>query len=176
LNQLPIKENKASADVFWVGLSAVKLDEKVHNLPLSQSTKSGGLIFDIEMDCRKDLVFYKTNAVKCLPLKSTKIRYPSRSEMQDCYPNLELEIEVLSPKIVFLLGKQVSDFILSQHGKKISGLSKEFIYEPIEIGQTLYVPVHHPSYILVYKRKKIDQYIRAISNLINQSTALEKVA
>jgi DNA polymerase len=176
LNQLPIKENKASADVFWVGLSAVKLDKEDPSIPLSKATKTGSLIHDIEKECQEDLVFYKTNAVKCLPLKSSKIRYPSRLEMQECYPNLELELEVLSPRIVFLLGKQVSDFILSQHGIKIPGLNTEFSYEPISIGETLYVPIHHPSYILVYKRKKVSEYISAISKLINRSFAQKRVA
>ena len=166
LNQLPLKDNKAHADIFWVGLSAVKLEQGSTEGPLAKSTRTGELISKIERTC-PDEVFYKTNMVKCLPLKENdKIRYPSKSEMQDCYPNLELELEILKPQIVFLLGKQVSEFVLAQFGLKIQGLSSEMDYGTFHIDNTLFVPIHHPSYILVYRRKKIQKYIDALSSMI----------
>ena len=33
---------------------------------------------------------------------------------------------------------------------------------------TYYVPIHHPSYIYVYKRKRMDEYIEGIERIINQ--------
>ncbi len=94
--------------------------------------------------------------------------------MKDCYPNLELELEVLNPKIVFLLGKQVSDFVLSQNGFRVANFDPDFDYLPQLIGDTVFIPIHHPSYILVYKRKWVDKYVRSICRLISKELVFNK--
>jgi uracil-DNA glycosylase len=100
--------------------------------------------------------------VKCLPLKEGKIRYPSKAEMEDCIPNLITELNHFKPRVVFLLGKQVSDFVLK--GKEGS-LDSQII------------SIHHPSYILVYKRKQVEYYLSEIENhIIEHSTDSELVA
>ncbi len=134
-------------------------------LPLSPDTRSGGLIYSIESEFRDRLSFYKTNLVKCLPLnsKTGKIRYPLKKEMQKCFQNFEVEIEVLKPSIIFLLGKQVSDFVLSRYMFKEYRLDNNFKYESYRLENVELIPVHHPSYILVYKRRFIKNYISGIS-------------
>ena len=164
-NQAALIHNSKDADVFWVGLSAVKTENK-YETPLSVTTNSGKLIYKIE-SLFPFRSFYRTNLVKCLPLDDKcKIRYPSSKEMNSCFINLNLEIDYLKPKLVFLLGKQVATFVLKEYGIKDYVLNDDFEYSTFKIKNIVLVPVHHPSYILVYKRKKIENYISGIQQRI----------
>ncbi len=168
LNQLPVLDHQQKSHIFWVGLSSVLIAENEVKKPLSPHTRSGALIKSIEEPFKNEISFYKTNVVKCLPLQNEKIRYPVKHEMEKCYPNLEFEIEELKPSIIFLLGKQVANFVLGKHAIKVESLSEEFVYEKFKINDILYVPVHHPSFILVYKRKFIENYRKGISALFDE--------
>lgn len=143
------------------------IDEN-EKLPLSPNTKSGALIEEIEKPFRESISFYKTNVVKCLPLYENKIRYPLKHEMEKCYPNLEDEINILKPSIVFLLGKQVSDFVLNKKNVNSYQLNENFVYNAFRINNRLFVPIHHPSFILVYRRKLINKYIEGVSELFSE--------
>jgi len=171
MNQPPVHENANKAQIFWVGLSAVRFDEDVARLPLAPSTNSGALIKKIEEPLQENFSIYKTNLVKCLPLKGSKIRYPLKKEMERCYGNFEAEIDILKPSIVFLLGRQVASFVFKQHGYKDINFDKNYDYSGIKVNNILYVPVHHPSYILVYKRKQLDNYINGLRKLCEEVLA-----
>jgi len=169
LNQLPVLDFLKHSNIFWVGLSAVQFDEGAEHLPLSPTTRTGALINSIEQPLIDNISFYKTNLVKCVPLKDNgKIRYPIEHEMEKCYSNFEFEINVLNPSIVFLLGKQVATFVMKKMGVKEISLSEDFKYKAIEINGIFYVPVHHPSFILVYKRKQLNLYIKNIQIICNR--------
>ena len=176
INQFPLTENKAKADVFWVGLSAVQVnDDDEYQIPLSPSTRSGKLIEDIEKQCNGAATFLKTNLVKCLPLNENKIRYPEKLEMDKCYPNLTNELEKYSPKIVFLLGRQVSIFTLKKYGFQLPTLGLSFKYEGFEVNGTIFIPIHHPSYILVYKRKFVENYISGIQVIVDHHVTTQNL-
>jgi DNA polymerase len=165
LNQPPLFDVGKQSKVFWVGLSAVQFEEGEERLPLSPATNSGALIDRIESSFRDTLSFYKTNLVKCVPLKNEKIRYPLEHEMEKCFINFQWELEAYTPSVVFLLGKQVANFVLKKNGVNNFTLDDKFTFEQYCINKMLYVPVQHPSYILVYKRKHLDQYIRGIQRI-----------
>lgn len=166
LNQLPAVDEKRKADVFWVGLSAVAFSNDEEKVPLSPLTRSGALIANIEAAYLDQLAFYKTNLVKCLPLTRDKIRYPVQHEMEKCYSNLESETIQLHPKVVFLLGKQVASFVLRQLDVSAYSLDENFRYESFKLNGITYVPVHHPSFVLVYKRKHLNKYVNQIRSII----------
>jgi len=165
LNQPPASIKANESQVFWVGLSAVKFNSHEKKEPLSALTRSGALIEKVEIPLRSKIIFYKTNLVKCLPLKADKIRYPLKNEMEKCYSNLEEEMNSLEPSVIFLLGKQVANFIIQKHFGSEAILDKNFNYKGLKKGNVTYVPVHHPSYILVYKRKALDQYIKSLRKI-----------
>ncbi|MDD2776668.1 MAG: uracil-DNA glycosylase family protein [Gallionella sp.] len=150
---------------MWVGLSAVRVSNIDHEEPLAANTNSGRLIHDIEKGL-DDTLFYRTNLVKCLPLSNSKIRYPTSQEAQACFHNLLLEISILKPKFVFLLGKQVSDFVHKKNGIKPSNPKFFFDYQPIHFLGTQVISIHHPSYILIYKRSQVAGYAEAIQRVI----------
>lgn len=168
-NQPPIFERAKNPQIFWVGLSAVRLSEEIDSIPLAPQTKSGALIAEIEQPLRDELSFYKTNLVKCLPLNNEKIRYPIRKEMEKCYINFKYEVKTFKPTIVFLLGKQVASFVFKKITDKQVELCKHYNYETVVDQKITFIPVHHPSYILIYNRKSLDKYISSIRNLCKAS-------
>jgi len=175
LNQFPLSDYQSNADVFWVGLSAVQIEENDEKcIPLSPNTKSGKLINDIENVCDPSITFYKTNLVKCLPLNENKIRYPELIEMNKCFPNLKDEIICHKPKLIFLLGRQVADFTLKKYGHTLGNLGANFSYDTFVTEDIVFVPIHHPSYILVYKRKLVDDYVDCVKKIINDSYTFEE--
>ena len=141
-------------DVMWVGLSAKngKTGEKLS--PLGEQSNSGRVIGAIEGRC-PGVRFYRTNLVKNVPLdEKGKLRYPNYEEMRIAMPVLLREIQIYRPEIIVLLGGQVSKFIekyLEQEKMKLSA----------QICR-----VYHPSYIYIYKRKHIEDYILRISKKI----------
>lgn len=170
LNQFPLTDNASNADVFWVGLSAVRLDDKNNrDIPLSPTTRSGKLIQDIELQVQGDVTFLKTNLVKCLPLNESKIRYPEINEMHRCFGNLKDEIDIHRPQIIFLLGRQVADFVLKKFDLRLDKVGQSFEYKSYHAHSIRFIPIHHPSYILIYKRKFISEYISSVSNIITSS-------
>lgn len=154
-NQLPIIDKKEECDVMWVGLSAKKVKDLEISYPLEEDTNSGKIIKEVE-DRLSNVKFYKTNLVKCLPLDETgKIRYPNIEEMNACINNLIKEIQFLNPKIVFLLGNNVSNFVEKYIHK--NNIKLDIYFKKIE----------HPSYIYVYKRKNKQDYINRLINYIS---------
>jgi DNA polymerase len=141
---------------------------------LSNNTNSGKLINSIEFFI-PNVNFYKTNIVKCLPLKEEKIRYPFKKEMETCFFHLENEIDSLNPRLIFLLGKQVSEFVLNKYGIKEYSLNDNFEYKSFKVGNYRLVPIHHPSYILVYKRKRLQDYMKNIESIIKLNNQKEEV-
>ncbi len=169
LNQLPVLDYLKHSHIFWVGLSAVQFEKGIEHLPLSPTTRTGALISSIEEPLNEEISFYKTNLVKCVPLKDDgKIRYPIEHEMEKCFPNFQFELDALNPSVVFLLGKQVATFVMKKKGIKEFELPDDFNYKSYEINNVSFVPIHHPSYILVYKRKLLKTYIKNIQKICNK--------
>ena len=88
--------------------------------------------------------------------------------MDKCYPNLKDEIATLKPTKIFLLGTQVAQFILSKYLINTNTLNEHFNYELYVLNNIVLIPIHHPSFVLIYRRKNIDNYIKGVSKLINE--------
>lgn len=162
-NQKPLLDSVRDCQLFWVGLSAKKVISDTEK-PLSPKTNTGKLIQQIEM-CA-GVATYKTNLVKCPPLtEKQKLRYPNKKEISCCIGNLMNEIRTLSPQIVFLLGEKVYSSVEAYFGIQFEKWNG-FDYHYKEYKGVYYVPVQHPSYIYVYKRKVVNQYVRSIEETI----------
>lgn len=165
-NQKPLLDDEKECQVFWVGLSAKKTVSDVE-IPLSPETNTGMLIRKIEDMC-ENINTYKTNLVKCVPLtEQQKLRYPNKKEIDSCFEHLLSEIHTMSPKIVFLLGERVYSSV-GKHLKIDFEKWNDFEYHYTEFRGTYYVPIHHPSYIYVYKRKRVNEYVESVEKIINQ--------
>lgn len=158
-----------NVNVMWVGLSAKKDIGAEKSTPLNTDTNTGRLVAEIEAQCRS-VSFYKTNLVKFFPLDSNgKLRYPTFDECALCYPELLAEIRKVNPRVVLLLGNKTTTFVFNQLGFKMSKLSYE--YQAFKYEKRWYVHIHHPSYIMVYKRKEKDRYIQAVKTVIERLTS-----
>ena len=165
-NQKPLMDIEKKCKIFWVGLSAKKANPDT-DFPLSPETNTGRIIHSIE-EPYKDIVTYKTNLVKCLPLtEEQKLRYPNAKEIDCCFDNLLNEIKTMNPKIVFLLGEKVYSSIAKKMKVKFEKWN-DFEYHYKNINGIYYVPIHHPSYIYVYKRKRIQDYVDGVHNIIKK--------
>lgn len=164
-NQNPLlDEEKKEVGSMFLGVSAVKIKEKMIKKPLGKDTRSGKVIYEIEELAQINI--YKSNIVKCLPLdKNNKVRNPSKLEMKCCYENFTNEIKIKKISKVVLLGKDVSSFILD---KKIEfpKLKEGFNYECFEKDGIKYLAVHHPSYMLRKRKDMQDRYKEIIADFI----------
>ena len=110
---------------------------------------------------------YYTNLVKCLPLMDGKLRYPTEPELDVCFGNYELELRTLGPRKVVLLGKQVSEFVASRMGLRFRRMKAgDLEFETAQAGIIEYLSAYHPSYVLIYKRRQLDDYKRSILSFI----------
>jgi Uracil-DNA glycosylase len=126
--------------VLFVGLS-----DKIGCTPLQSGTISGDLIDKIIVGINAEC--HKANLVNFAPLdEKGKLRYPTKSEMDIGYEYLQELIREVNPDICILLGDKVSKYL----SNKLNSIS-----------------IKHPSYIAVYKRKYIDEYIDGSINTIN---------
>ena len=170
-NQNPLLDNKRTCDVMWVGLSAKKVDNIEEDIPLSEDTNSGSVIAEIESRCT-GVKTYKTNLVKCLPLdENNKLRYPNSKEIKCCFNNLIEEVEMLNPKIIFLLGSQVTTAV--QKNLKIEFIKeRDSDLKTAQYNSIEFVAVYHPSYVCSYRRKYKDTYVGQISGFINKKSKM----
>ncbi len=165
-HQAPLLDDTMACKVFWVGLSAKKTasnDEK----PLSPTTNSGSVLCSVEDRC-EGVGMYRTNLVKCLPLDDAgKLRYPNKKEIDLCLPNLSSEIDELLPQIIFLLESIVVDAV-SRYYSLTFDKWNGFNYVTTKFKKMFFVPVHHPSYIYVYRRKRMDEYMSGLERVIQR--------
>ena len=162
--QRPLLDEVKPCQVMWVGLSA-KIVSTDNEPPLATTTNTGEIIHKIECQCTQ-IVNYKTNLVKCVPTdEKRKLRYPNKDEIDLCITHLDNELQELQPKIVFLLGERVAKTVCS-HLSITFKKWKDFEYFATKYQNTFFVSVHHPSYIYVYKRRQIDEYVNSVARII----------
>lgn len=153
--------------ILWIGLSAQLSKEGTTLPPLDDSTPSGKLIATIENQCSR-FVFKRTNLVFFAPLnKQGKLRYPTSAEMKKSIDNLNNTIKEFNPDLVFMLGNQVGKFLISE--KNLQKMKDYVIDNTFIDTDILYTQVYHPSYILIYKRKFINEYIQDLAQVMDQS-------
>jgi DNA polymerase len=149
---------------MFVGLSS-----KPGTEALCSSTNSGKLIGEIERLVANAFSVYKTNLVKCAPLDAGgKLRYPTPAEMKACLPHLLAEIDHYQPRVIVPLGGQVAKFMLGNlmSNLRFDGFADDFRYQAFSFDGGVVLPVHHPSYVWIYRRKRVPQYIGAVSDCL----------
>ncbi len=165
-NQPPLLNNNIVYNgVFFVGLSAVKTNSVNNDEPFSVNTKSGSLLRSVSDEVKNKSIYF-TNMVKCLPLKDNKIRYPNKSELTLCLENFKYELNELKPEKIVLFGKQVSNHFLEHFNIKEKS---NHYYNGFTVCQWKHIPVllsPHPSYILIYKRRHLEEYKQSIVSFL----------
>ena len=157
--------------VYFIGLSAKPLCEH-----LDPETPTGNIIEQIIHDL-PSIEAVKTNLVKVPPIDTIgKLRYPNPAEMRSGWKELQFELDRTFPCLVITLGQQVSFFVRSQMGVQPAKprLPSDFSYASFLLPSQSYIlSVHHPSFIYVYRRNYIANYVenvvRSVLVLVSES-------
>lgn len=89
----------------------------------------------------KESEVYIANVVKCRPPGN---RTPMPDEIMTCIPFLRRQIEIISPRVIMLLGNVALQGVMSSPNLRITAMRGKFIdYEGIRV-----MPTFHPSYLL----------------------------
>jgi len=131
--------------IIFLGLS-----NKKDLLPFDESTNSGKIINEIINKVDDECL--KLNLVQYAPLdKNGKLRYPNKREIDNSIPIFLKTIKSFNPDLIIAFGNIVKNEI-----SRIESLEYKVIFKK------------HPSYIFVYDRKNINNYIIDIINDINK--------
>lgn len=121
-------------------IAIVGISNKPDCSPLDDSTNTGKIINRI-IDHFPEVEFYKTNLVNFAPLNELgELRYPTKQEVKDNMPNLLNNIKDCN--VIVCLGNKVTNYLTGKINNMIS--------------------IKHPSYIWIYKRKDLDNYVNEI--------------
>lgn len=135
------------ADLMFIG-EGPGADEDAQGVPFVG--KAGQLLSKMiaAMQFRRSGV-YIANIVKCRPPGN---RNPSDDEMDSCVPYLNRQIQLVSPKVIVLLGNVALKGLMKRGG--ISRLRGHWLdYRGIKV-----MPTFHPAYLLRYEAAKRDAW------------------
>jgi hypothetical protein len=146
--------------VYFVGLSAKPMCEH-----LAPETRTGNIIEQI-IHHIPSIKAVKTNLVKTPPIdQEGNLRYPNPKEMKLGWNELKNEMNQTFPNLLVTLGQQVSFFLRSQMGVQPAKpqLPADFSYESyLSQSKSNILSVHHPSFVFVYRRKDIENYVENV--------------
>ena len=108
---------------------------------------------------------YITNTVKCRPPEN---RNPSSDEIESCASYLDQQINLISPKVIILLGKIAAERILNSSEPMASLRKKIYYYKDTKIPTLVF---YHPAYLLRSpgEKKKVWEDILFMRENINVS-------
>lgn len=130
--------------ILFVGLS-----NKIGREPFDINTNSGKIVHDIIGKLNHDC--YVLNLVQYAPVNiEGKLRYPNKCEINDSIPSFLKRVDELKPDLIIAFGKIVSNELY-----KIKGIEDKLLTK------------QHPSYVYIYKKKTLDNYVRDIIENIN---------
>lgn len=127
------------AKIMFIGEAPGKKEDELGIPFVGSSGKILDKMFESIKIKREDV--YLTNICKCRPPEN---RDPLPEEIQECWPWLEKQLEIISPKIIITLGKFALNSFLPE--AKISQVHGQLINIEIEkIGKIKLFPLHHPA-------------------------------
>lgn len=156
--QRPMTDYKTDADVIIVGMSA-KIKKYEKEIPLDSRTRSGKVVDELENIIKSyNMSLYRTNVVKGIPLDDYgKLRYPKKKEIERCFGNLMNEIEMISPKVIILLGDMVRNSVEDKWKIEIKKPTEEKL-PVLKYKDKYIISMYHPSYLLRSKKRKENNY------------------
>jgi len=140
-------EGHPDADIFFIGEAPGK-QEDLSGRPFVGA--AGKMLTSLlaGIGLRREEVFI-TSIEKFRPPDN---RPPRIEEIDACFPYLEKQIEIISPKVIVPMGRHALRWILAwEKGERVTGnISMEDFHGKVISGKKgyLYFPVHHPAAIL----------------------------
>ncbi len=88
---------------------------------------------------------YITNIVKCRPPEN---RDPTEDEIKACSPYLDMQIDIIRPKVIVPLGRHSMNYIMKKFGfspEPISRIHGKIFEARTLFGRILIMPMYHPA-------------------------------
>ena len=154
-NKTVIGDGNPNADLMIIGEAPGK-DEDEKGLPFVG--KAGQLLTKMLMAINLDRKnIYVTNAI---PWRPPNNRTPTEKEILECLPFLQKIIEIIQPKIIFLLGTTATKAILSTPLALSKLRGKWHQFKTINMEKNVDVLVsYHPAYLLRSPQYKKEAWI-----------------
>lgn len=151
--------------VFWIGVSAQRNERGSRTPPLTSETPTGAIIDQIIAACTPELPHTKLNLVDRVLLdESGRLRPPTKDELAAAFRRMLRLMRQNRGALFIFLGNYIRDFFQSHEGK-----GKLNLYTVYDIGTARAAFVHHPSYVRVYKYKKMAEYTSKVASLVVSS-------
>ncbi len=107
------------------------------------------------------------NALKCRPPGN---RNPSPEELAACTPWLRQQIELVRPKVLFLVGKFAALAVLSEEASISNMRGREFVYRLSDQTEIPVLVSYHPAYYL----RRLGEKAKAWEDLLRLKALLEQ--
>jgi len=124
------------------------------------------LLESIGLD-REDV--YITNIVKCRPPNN---RDPTEEEIRTCSPYLDLQIDIIRPRVIIPLGRHSMAYILKKFGFDVEPISRihgKMFEARTLFGRIIIMPMYHPA-VALYRpamKEELEKDFRKIRELID---------
>ena len=108
------------------------------------------IMASIGLDTNRDLLI--VNVVKC---RAEIDRAPSAQEVEACFPYLRRQIELVSPKVILLLGAVALKYLVKGRGDEFS-MEKEagHLFTAPDYPEIHFMVLYHPAFLLRDPTKK----------------------
>ena len=131
------------AEIMFVG-EAPGYWEDQKGLPFGG--RAGKLLDELlaEIGLRREDV-YITNIVKCRPPDN---RDPTEEEIRACSPYLDMQIDIIRPKVIVPLGRHSMNYIMRKFGftpEPISKIHGKVFEASTLFGKIIIIPMYHPA-------------------------------
>ena len=148
-------------NLVWIGISM----QKGANQAFDEGFLSGKIV-SRAMAALPEFTHHKANLVDFAPLdENNRIRYPTTKEIILNQRKLLRRLEEIDPMAIIAMGGMVTRH-LGEMLRIKSESPKSFNYRAVD-GKWPLVSVHHPSYVGVYKKKEMQNYIIQITDAVN---------
>jgi DNA polymerase len=115
---------------------------------------------------------YITNICKCFLAPGNPLK---QQWMDTCLPYLLIQIDIIKPKVILVLGADASNALVVRNDEKKQaiGRMRGRVYQ---FGEALIVPTYHPSYLIRGGGQQSPGYNNVINDFLLAKSILEKDA
>jgi len=150
-------EGHANASILFIGEAPGRNEDEQGKPFIGRA----GSVFDellksIKLTREK---IYLCNILKCRPPDN---RNPLSVEIEACVGNLDMQIQIVGPRIIGTLGNFATSYIFEKFGlplQKISAVHGQTFDVKTEFGVKKIVPLFHPA-VVTYNSTKLDVLIK----------------
>lgn len=157
-----VGEGSLDADLFFIG-EAPGFNEDKQGRPFVG--RAGAILDELlaSIDLKRSDI-YIANILKCRPPKN---RNPTESEIRECTPFLERQLDLINPEVIIPMGSFSTEYIFDKFDLKFTKISE--LHGKVFTKNTLYntvhiLPMYHPA-VATYNPNKKNELLEDIKQV-----------